>query len=632
MSFLAPAAIALGLLAIPIILLYMLRLRRREQLISSTLLWRELVHDRSANMPWQRLRRNLLLILQLIILTALVIALARPFFAASGQVEGHLIVLLDASASMTATDGDNGQIRFDEATGQVNRLIDEVGAGDRMTLIRVGRTPAVLAAMTNDRQALRQALGSASPDYSAADWTAAFAIAAGAMQSQVDARVVILSDGNLPDNLPSLPGEVEFMPIGRSGNNLAITAQGARPADGNLNYLAGVTNFGDEAASALLSLYVDGVLFDSRRIEMAPGDSVDETWLVPGEAGVIEARLTADGSAGDYLAVDNQAWTVTGDQQERRVLLLSEGNLFLERLFALLPGYTLARMANDEVMATELGGEAPFDLYIFDNVPLPDPLPAGGILIFNPQPMDDSAAIRVSSSFTNTQVIRLADSPLLEDVNWGSVNVSEARVVEAGGLETIIEAQGGPLLLAGEIDNRRVGLFTFDLRHSDLPLQIAFPVIMANIIGWLDPGGAVSGNSAYETGSAVVLVPNPRAEAITVEMPNGELREHAGLVADEPLIFSTTGEPGVYTVNHIDEAGEVIATDKFAVNFSDPEESRIQPQPSIRIGQTEVTGSESGATGRYEIWPWLLIAGLMFLFIEWWVAYSRRQKQPSLKY
>ena len=67
MSFLAPIAFAGLAVAIPILLLYMLRLRRREVLISSTFLWRQVVQDTEANTPWQRLRRNLLLFLQLLI-------------------------------------------------------------------------------------------------------------------------------------------------------------------------------------------------------------------------------------------------------------------------------------------------------------------------------------------------------------------------------------------------------------------------------------------------------------------------------------------------------------------------------------------------------------------------------------
>ena len=176
MSLLAPAALALGLLALPIILLYMLRLRRREQPVSSTWLWRELVRDRAANAPWQRLRRNLLLLLQLLILAALVLALARPALPLPGLGGGNAIVLLDASASMQAADGTTGT-RFDDARAAVDRLIGGLSGNDRLTLIHVGRAPQVLAAASADRPALRRALAAAAPENAAADWAAAFALA-----------------------------------------------------------------------------------------------------------------------------------------------------------------------------------------------------------------------------------------------------------------------------------------------------------------------------------------------------------------------------------------------------------------------------------------------------------------------
>jgi hypothetical protein len=142
MSFLTPLFLALGLLAAPIIVLYMLRLRRREILVSSTLLWQKLLRDREANAPWQRLRRNLLLLLQLLILAALVLALARPFLPVPSVVSGSIVVLLDGSASMLATDVEPN--RFEAAKKQVHSLIEELGGGDQMTLILVGRSPDVL--------------------------------------------------------------------------------------------------------------------------------------------------------------------------------------------------------------------------------------------------------------------------------------------------------------------------------------------------------------------------------------------------------------------------------------------------------------------------------------------------------
>src|SRR5512138_3300708 len=104
MSLLAPGLLLLGLLAGPVLLLYMLKLRRRDTQVSSNLLWEQVLRDREANAPWQRLKRNLLLFLQLLILAAMVLALARPWVPSPTVAQGNVVVLLDASASMAATD------------------------------------------------------------------------------------------------------------------------------------------------------------------------------------------------------------------------------------------------------------------------------------------------------------------------------------------------------------------------------------------------------------------------------------------------------------------------------------------------------------------------------------------------
>jgi hypothetical protein len=167
MSFLTPAFLLLGLLAAPIILMYMLRLRRREVVVSSTLLWQKLLRDREANAPWQKLRRNLLLILQLLILAALVLALARPFFPVPSLISGNTVVLLDASASMLAADV--APNRFAAAKAEADRLIGDLPGDSRMTLIQVGQTPTILAAASGDKAALRRALEQAEAETAVAD-------------------------------------------------------------------------------------------------------------------------------------------------------------------------------------------------------------------------------------------------------------------------------------------------------------------------------------------------------------------------------------------------------------------------------------------------------------------------------
>src|ERR687884_599828 len=133
MSLIAPGALALSLLVPVIVAMYLLKLRREERTVSSTFLWRRMTRDVEANAPWQRLRRNLLLLLQLLLLLLLALALARPFFRSVGIAGRNLIVILDRSASMGATDV--SPTRLEAAKRQAINLVDQLPDGGRATII-----------------------------------------------------------------------------------------------------------------------------------------------------------------------------------------------------------------------------------------------------------------------------------------------------------------------------------------------------------------------------------------------------------------------------------------------------------------------------------------------------------------
>src|SRR5690349_13717287 len=176
MSILNPVALLFALLAVPIILLYLLRLHRREQTVSSTLLWRQVVLDREANTLWQQLRRNLLLLLQLLTLLFLVFALIRPYLSVPSTLSGRLVVLLDGSASMRATDVSPS--RFEAAKAQVRGLIDDLGPSNEMTIILVDGSPHALTSATASKSDLNAALDAAQPSLMSANWSAGIALAA----------------------------------------------------------------------------------------------------------------------------------------------------------------------------------------------------------------------------------------------------------------------------------------------------------------------------------------------------------------------------------------------------------------------------------------------------------------------
>ncbi len=587
------------------------------------MLWQKLLRDREANAPWQKLRRNLLLFLQLLILLALVLALARPFFPISSVISGSTVVLLDGSASMQAID--TVPNRFEQVKVEVNGLINDLGGDNQMTLIHVGHTPTVLAAATNDKTVLRRALAEAQPTTATPNWDAALALAAGAAQGFRDGRVVIVSDGGLPADLPPLPTAPVYLPVGESRENLAISALATRGTESGPQLFASVVNHGVMDQEALLSLRLDGTLYDSRRINIPAGSTANLTWDLPDGTATIEAHLSEHEN--DHLPLDDVAFAVHEGGVTNRALLVTEGNLFLEQVFSVLPGIDAFKASPESDLTQE-----EFDLYIFDGVPLPEALPAADMLVINP-PAGEVAASRadellnVTGIFSNTVAIRLADSPLLQFVDWRDVHVREAKQIDAPWAQTLVEAEGGPLILTGERNGQRIAILTFDLRDSDLPLQIAFPVLMANITSWLSPGKIFDSTSGLRPGDPVSITPASATTAVLVEKPDGSVWTTD--VGEDAVIFPETHQLGLYHVSLRDNEGTQ-AAGSFAVNLFSPVESMIAPAETLHIGQISAETEAEGAVGQFEFWPWLLAIGFFVLAVEWWV-YHRGLRLPKLE-
>ena len=628
MSFLSPLLLLLALLAIPIIVMYMLRLRRQEVVVSSTFLWQKLVRDREANAPWQKLRRNLLLILQLIILGLLVVALARPFLRIPSVVNRSVVVLLDGSPSMTATDTAEGGFptRFDAAKAEVNRLIRSLSGGNQMTIIRVGPVPEVLVAASGDKRQLFDVVEAAVPDSAPVDWPAAFALAAGAAQGYRDARVIIVSDGGLPTDLPPLPSDTAFVPIGVSHENLGISALATRSSEDGVELFAGITNYGQVNQSTLFSLGINGQLFDARELFIPAGETVNVTWELADSTAVVVAQISS--TEFDHLAIDDQAITVHEGGTASRTLVVTEGNLFVEQIFSVLPRIEPFKAGAGRrfwgrmiLISTSLTGfryrtrcRRPTCL---SSIPRPDG---------RPEPLINVTG--VMSGTQQTAAIRLIDNQLLQFVDWSEVSILQAQQVEASWARPLVEAEGG----TSRYDRRtraghRIAVLTFDLQQSDLPLQITFPILMANLTEWLNPGQAFKAPAGLRPGDVVTLVPNATSSGIAVTRPDGTVWQ--GRFDEGELLYTETTQPGLYLVDIEDDSGTQPAG-AFAINLFADEESTIGPVETLSIGAADIAAGTGDDVGRYEFWIWLAIVALIVLLIEWWV-YHRGTRWPTLR-
>ena len=602
MGFLAPSALLFGLLAVPIVALYLLRLRGRERSVSSTFLWRQIVRDIEANTLWQRLRPNLLLLLQLLALAALVFALAGPYFLRASSIQGDLILVLDASASMQASDVSPS--RFGEAQKKALRLIDQLPQANLTTVILMGDVPEVIVAQSKDRERVRRAIAEARPAASGANLASALSLAASVVRGERPAQVVVLSDGNVTGLQPlgPLPFDLRHEPVGTSHSNLAIAAFSIRHTETGPEGLARVANYGQEARATSLHLYADGSLYDVRELGLAGSGDQTVHWSSLPSAAVLNVRLIP----GDTLALDDQAWATGGSGNKARALLVSKGNRFLEKALSLQPGIEVTRVTPDAFYS-----DRGHDLWVFDGF-LPTSLPDGAVLVFDPPA---GSAAWVSSAPVPVQTTRPGGDEILRYVDLSNVHVREAvplrPLPEA---RVLLESDQGPLLAAWEEPSRRIVAFAFDLHDSDLPLQPAFPILTQDLTRWLLPG---MGKSLVARPGATLELPiPPESDAAWLEAPSGGRTQVAPPFPAQPFIVE---EVGLYQLIH--ETPEGRKTDHFVANLFDPLESAIGGSglPPLGAQQEREGGSDRVP---WELASWLALAVLVILGAEWYV-YSR---------
>ena len=630
MNLLAPLMLGLGLLIPVLIVLYLLKVRRREYEISSTYLWQDLLRDLAAHEPWQRLHWSILLIAQILIVGLVVFALARPFLVVQAQETVHAVLVLDASASMQATDAE-GASRFEAARRAAKQTVDDLGDGSPATVILAGIQPEVLAPTTVDRQALHRALDGARVSYGAADMQQALVLATSLGGSvngskMAPTRVYLFSDGAFGEvtGIDAAGLDVRLIPVGQGSENQAITALAARPDPQNVRrfqLFARVRNYADSPVRSTLSLQVDGNLTESRQVELPPTEAQEFVFSdLPLGAKSVEASLAGS----DVLPLDNSAYAVLDVRRSSEILLVSQGNVFLEKVLSLMPTSEIFRVAPRRYFSIDADR---YDVVIFDGF-LPEALPRGSALVVNPP---ESSMFTLEGELRRPRIRRWErDDPLLQFVDLRDVAIARAqRIVPPGWARTLVEGEDpvsgsgsvASLMLAGEDEGRRVVVLPFDIRQSNLPLSAAFPILMANVLGYLEPGGQV-GLRELRPGDSINLAPLPQTEELQIRRPSGPSRTFRN--EGRPITFAETVEPGLYSVSQR-AAGQTLLEELFAINASDEQESNIRPRTvSLSDGRTLQSGTQPELVPvNREFWLWLVPPALGLLLFEWF-WYHRR--------
>ncbi|MBV9256607.1 MAG: VWA domain-containing protein, partial [Ktedonobacteraceae bacterium] len=358
MNLLVPAAFAFALIIPIILLLYFMRPKRQQRTVASTLLWQQALQDMQASRPWQRLRFTPLLLLQLLAAVFIVLVLVRPAIFTSSSISGNTIIILQASASMQATD--IAPSRFESARNDISDMIDNLGPNDHLSLITMANTPQVLIADSNDKAQLSAALQRAKVTNQNADLELALSLANSLVAGRTDMQVLVVGDGHVTTTDQNLlvPFPVHYLRIGTDAPNAALLTLSSRMLQGNLVALAQVANYSSQQRSIPVELFADGREVSVQTVTLTPQATGTVQWGgLPPNTRFLHAQLISQ----DAMTVDHNAWAIVGGSQKGRVLLVTKGNMFLQAAFALQPDVLL--FESTPAQYTNTGN---YDLTIFD--------------------------------------------------------------------------------------------------------------------------------------------------------------------------------------------------------------------------------------------------------------------------
>lgn len=588
MRFLAPAALAALLLAVPVVILHMLTPRRPPTPVSSLLHWDGLKHAITAAQPWQKLRISLLLLLQLAAVALFALSLARPAVIEEATLAQHTVFIIDASGSMSAIDGSPD--RLADAVEKAEELRAELPEGGTASVVVASANPAIVLENSDDPDEFRRAVSAIRTTGSGVDYEATFALAESLVLPDRPTGFVLIGDGQLDENEQRLaPLGTRYEAVGATDTNRAITDLSVTAVPGGLQARVTIANTGGPTATQPLRLDVDGTTVLTEMIEIPVGRVVERVFELP-EGTLVAAYL--DGQ--DLLASDNQRYALAPALGGLKARVHGDATFFVDQLLAAIPGVDTDPAPDEEV-----------DFEVFVGVPVPAEQTTPFIAIDVPGGIPGVAP---AGRVENPVPTLVANDPLLADVDVSQLAIADAQILEVEGATVLLGAPGAPLIVSGETDDVPWFYFAFTLERSNLPVSVSYPIIGARMVGALasadEAPAAITVGDRLPSSNDVVAVVDPRGN-----------RARIGLSDSAPVADIS----GFWTVQKADGTDTPVAVNP------DTDESRLAPANELPHIRPAPPQAEAGtATVARSLLPWFLAALLVVLAAELWVSARAR--------
>jgi hypothetical protein len=637
---------ALGAVALGIVLLYFLKLRRQRLEVPSTYLWKKSIEDLRVNSLIQRLRVNWLLLLQLLFLGAIGLALLRPGWRTSTTQSRRLVLLIDQSASMQSTDVAPTRLARAKqlARAQISAMSDEQVA----MVIAFSDRADVRQGFTDNRRVLLDAIDGIEPTNRSSDIREALQAAAGLANpnrtSQAEdiadlqvadplpAELQIFSDGRFPP-LPEFSLEnlvPTFVPIGiERSSNVAITAFSVDPGGpeaASAEAYGRIANLGATPVRGTVELRRAGQLLDAQQFNLAPNEETGMSFAIDGQAADPSPWEFVIDTADD-LSLDNRAFASLAPSRQVDVLLVSDGNPPLMLALETPSARSLCRVERmapkslSEPAVQERLANGQDRLVIFDrcqpqNAPNSHTWYIDSIPPTNWQRGPSGGPLQVLDLDRTHPLMRFTDVLTLQIAEGTSLTAPAGSIAlitsDLGPLLSLATRRGFQDLVLG------MAIVANDQQlNTDWPLRRSWPVFVLNVLQQL--AGATSAGAAPQISpGASFAVLNASSETIQLRLPDGGSKT----IESQPgvgWLINDTEQLGSYTV--LDDGQSVI--DHFCVNLFDRLESQITPVASLNVGYEPIEGRLSQEAVRTDRWRWGLMAALGVLVVEWFYFANR---------
>ncbi|MBQ9766259.1 MAG: BatA and WFA domain-containing protein [Lachnospiraceae bacterium] len=599
------------LILIPIIIImYLLKQKAVDQPFSSLKLWRELYKNMQSNMPWEKLKKNLLMYVQILTVLVLIAAIMSPYIRSDKPVNtGHVIMVIDTSGSMNTMYNED-YTRFEAAIAEACDYVDRLSSDTAVSVITSDKDAALVITDSTDKSLIKRKLKDIEvTNYIGEGCNEGVKMAESMVAQWEDSEVVYFSDSFVA--CESTGGYI--VSVYSDAENALIEYMGhGMDKEGKLTVIVKVVNNKKNKLVTDINLYGDGEMIAVSEVSVESGDSkvvYFEDVNFDGE--VLMAELN---DSKDALANDDVCYDVIKEKDKIKVLLMTEKNLYLEKAISLVEGVEVTK-SNDIDAFFEFEKDG-YDLYIFDGM-IPTELPdEGSVIIFN---CENDELYTVVDNKENA-VISTQDTKCtkyLADYRFGASKVKAMEVPYwADSFLAVGELSAG---FIGNYDSQTLCVIGLDVHDTDLPLKTEFPILIYSIMEECVNTGVLSSN-VLTAGNSVKISGKLDAEAPKVVYPAGKSLALSGNIAN----FSDTNQTGIYKVNQKTDDGEL--RENFVVNFPKSESvikntPHANAQSGDNINVVEAKAVETA--GSVNLRNIIIIIALIMLFAEW-IIYIRR--------